>query len=308
MRIAVILTVLVAVWVGLYSPTTAAQNQPTEALTLERIFSAPDLTTPAPQQIKFAPSGVHISYLAGSVEQPTIQDLWLYDVREDKHQRIVKAADLVDTSQSLSAEEQARRERLRVRASGIIDYYWAPDSNALLFPVNGQLYLYDRQQQRVQRLTSNQHFATDARFSPQGRFVSYVHNYNLYVIELASGETHQLTARTVSTEQFATAEFVAQEEMKRMTGYWWSPNEAHLVLTRIDLSDVPIQRRVDVHGDRTELVEQPYPAAGDANVAIDLGLLSVADFTVAAANDTKSDNTDQPAIRWFPLQEQHGDG
>lgn len=285
-------------------PLPQNATQQAETLSIERIFSAPNLTTQAPQQVTFAPSGQQVSYLAGSAESPNVQDLWLYDVRENKSKIIVKAANLIDPKQQLSAEEKARRERLRISSSGIVDYQWSPNGDALLFPLNGELYLFDIASQKVSQLTRGETFATDPRFSPQGNFISYVHDYNLFIIERQSGKTYQLTHRQTATEQFATAEFVAQEEMKRMTGYWWSPDEQRIALTKIDLAPVAIQQRVDVYAERTELVEQHYPAAGETNVNIDLGWIAV--------NEVLQSSVDPEVpikplnIRWLNLAKQHG--
>lgn len=301
------LVALATAWVLVVSMTVSAQQSPS-ALTIERIFSAQSLTTAAPQQIKFAPGGHQISYLKGSADAPNIQDLWLYDVRQNTHTLIVAAASLTDPNQPLSAEEKARRERQRIRSSGIVDYYWSPAGDTLLFPVRGTLYLYDIAHSQVRQLTGDSVSATDARFSPQGNFVSYVHDYNLYLIALRTGITYQVTHRQSDTEQYATAEFVAQEEMKRMTGYWWSPDEAAIALTRIDLSPVPIQRRVDVYGAHSELVEQHYPAAGSSNVAIDLGWFRLVEVMRESAEDTDDNAPHLTPITWFQLEQRHEPG
>ena len=306
-------TKLVFAMVLLLAATTATHAQSStpasaanEQLTIERIFSAPNLTTAAPQAIQFAPSGLHVSYLAGSATQPNVQDLWLYNVRENSHQRLVAANELMPNTSQLSAEEKARRERLRIAASGIVNYQWSPTSEKLLFPLNGQLFLFDIASAEVTQLTDDNVFATDSRFSPQGNFVSYVHDYNLYVVDLKTATTTQLTQRQNSTEQFATAEFVAQEEMKRMTGYWWSPNENHIALTRVNLSPVDIKQRVDVYADRTELVEQRYPMAGTNNAAVELGILALSQPTSGEA-DANADEQASPVIQWLNLA-RLGDG
>lgn len=322
MRVAVIIAnlfigLIAGLFIGLGSlllsvPAYAEANMSTQTnpqvndhqpLTIERIFSAPSLTTEAPQAIQFAPSGVHISYLAGSTAEPNVQDLWLYSVRDDKHQRLVAAADLLPANGQLSAEEKARRERLRISASGIVSYAWSPDSKQLLFPLNGQLFLYDIASKKVTRLTQDNVFATDSRFSPQGNFVSFVHDYNLYIVDVNTGEQHQLTQRQHANEQFATAEFVAQEEMKRMTGYWWSPDERHVALTRVDLTPVDVKRRVDVYADRTELVEQRYPMAGTDNAKVELGIMTL-NLKHAKAQDAQQPN---PTLQWLNLA-RLGDG
>src|SRR5690606_29427594 len=70
------------------------------------------------------------------------------------------------------------------------------------------------------------------------------------------------------------AEFVADEEMGRHTGYWWAPDDSAIAFARIDESPVPVRSRHEVHPDRTEVVQQRYPAAGEANVRVRLGVVA----------------------------------
>src|SRR6185312_1085333 len=64
------------------------------------------------------------------------------------------------------------------------------------------------------------------------------------------------------------------EEMDRRTGYWWAPDESVIAFERYDERDVPVTRRFEVYPDRTEVIEQRYPAAGDPNVRVRLGLVA----------------------------------
>src|SRR5690606_34500987 len=70
------------------------------------------------------------------------------------------------------------------------------------------------------------------------------------------------------------AEFVADEEMDRHTGYWWAPDDSAIAFARIDESPVPLVRRYEMYADRTEVVEQRYPAAGEPNVLVKLGVIA----------------------------------
>src|SRR5262249_22472879 len=150
----------------------------------------------------------------------------------------------------LSAEEAARRERQRTSAfSGVVEYSFAPDSRHLLIPLNGDLYVYDLARpaaQAVQRLTTTDAFETDARFSPRSHFVSFVRDQNLYVIELATGRERAVTKDGGGTLSFGVAEFIAQEEMDRDTGYWWSPDERFIALERVDESPVHEVERFEI--------------------------------------------------------------
>lgn len=272
---------------------TSAENFAQQELTIERIFSAPALTPPAPQQLQFAPDGNLLSYVKGSSETPNINDLWVYDIRQQQHRQLLAAAQLVADPTAMSATEQARRERLRIRAGGIVEYHWSPDGQQLLIPLAGQLFLVNVSDGAVKELTAADSAVTDARFSPRGNYVSYLDAQGaLQLIHLADDKRVQVTPARTATTSYAVAEFVAQEEMKRMTGYWWSPDESSIALTRVDTSPVEVSARTDVYADRTELVEQRYPFTGTANAKVDLGIYEL----------------DSTLTRWLGLENRHQAG
>ena len=110
--------------------------------------------------------------------------------------------------------------------------------------------------------------------SPRGGFVSFVSRQNLYVIDLERGLTYQLTKDGGGAIHNGEAEFVAQEEMDRTTGYWWSPDDSAIAFERYDESKVDVVERTEVHADRSTTIRQRYPAAGRPNVDLRLGLVS----------------------------------
>jgi dipeptidyl-peptidase-4 len=247
-------------------------------LTLERIFASPALGGSTPAQLKVAPDGQRVTFLRGKPDQQFEMDLWEYRVADGRTRLLVDSRVLAPEAGELSDAEKARRERQRIAAlSGIVEYQYSPDGKKLLFPLNGELYLYDlnpRAKTPVRQLTRGGGFATDPKVSPRGGFVSFVRAQNLWVIDLASGTERQLTHDGAGEISNGVAEFVADEEMDRHTGYWWAPDDAAIAFTRVDESKVPIQKRFEIYADRTEVVEQRYPAAGQANVTVRLGVIA----------------------------------
>ena len=71
-------------------------------------------------------------------------------------------------------------------------------------------------QAAVRQLTHGEGFATDAKLSPKGGFVSFIRGRNLWVIDLASGKQLQLNRDGSTTIGNGVAEFVADEEMDRL--------------------------------------------------------------------------------------------
>ena len=251
-----------------------------EKLTLEAITGSAPLSGPTLMKPKVAPDGSRVTFLRGKESDRNQLDLWEYHIASGQTRLLVDSKVVLPGVETLSDEEKARRERQRIAAmSGIVDYQWSPDAKTLLFPLGGELYLYDLGKQgreAVRQLTHGEGFATDAKLSPKGGYVSFVRGRNLWVIALADGKQMQLTNDGSATIGNGVAEFVADEEMDRHTGYWWAPDDSAIAFARIDESPVPVQKRYEMYADRVEMVEQRYPAAGDANVRVELHVVQAA--------------------------------
>lgn len=249
-----------------------------EKLTLEAITGSAPLSGPTLMKPKVAPDGSRVTFLRGKDSDRNQLDLWEYDIASGQTRLLVDSKVVLPGTETLSDEEKARRERQRIAAlTGIVDYQWSPDAKTLLFPLGGELYLYDlgkQDREAVRQLTHGEGFSTDAKLSPKGGFVSFVRARNLWVIDLASGTQLQLTRDGSATIGNGVAEFVADEEVDRHTGYWWAPDDSAIAFARIDESPVPVQKRYEMYADRVEMIEQRYPAAGDHNVLVQLGVVA----------------------------------
>jgi dipeptidyl-peptidase-4 len=244
-----------------------------DRLTLERIHADPALAGPGVRALRVAPDGARVTFLRGRPDNQFQLDLWEYNLKDQSTHRLVDSKLLVP-NETLSAAEKARRERERTASlSGILSYSWSPDGKQLLVPIAGDLYLVDVAKPDAARKVAAGN-VTDPKISPKGRYVSFVRDQNLFVIELASGREKQLTVDGKGTIHNGEAEFVAQEEMAQRTGYYWAPDDSAIAYKRYDESPVPVVRRFEIFADRTDVIEQRYPAAGDPNVLVELMIVS----------------------------------
>ncbi|QMW23682.1 S9 family peptidase [Sandaracinobacteroides saxicola] len=244
-----------------------------EALTLERVFANPPLAGAAPRAPAISPDGRMVTVLKSRADDQLRSDLWVTDVATGEQKMLVDSLKLSPAPAALSEAELQRRERARIAgARGITDYRWAPDSRRLLVPLDGDIWLASLDG-TAQRLTRSAESETDAKVSPRGGFVSYVRGANLYV--------HDLTAeRAITTEgagpvSYGSAEFVAQEEMKRNTGYWWSPDDRRIAVARVDETPVRIATRAAIGAAGTAVTQQRYPFAGTPNALVTLEIRGV---------------------------------
>jgi dipeptidyl-peptidase 4 len=251
----------------------AAAPASAERLTLDRIHGEPSLAGPGVKTLKVSPDGERVTFLRGRDDNQFQQDLWEYNMKDKTTRRLVDSKKLVP-NEELSLEEKARRERARTASlSGIISYSWSPDGKQLLVPIAGDLYLVDVAKPDVARKVASGN-VLDPKISPKGRYVSFVRNQNLVVIDLKTGAERQLTQDGKGTVHNGEAEFIAQEEMDQTTGYYWAPDDSAIAYKRYDEAPVPVARRFEIFADRTEVIDQHYPAAGDPNVLVDLFVVS----------------------------------
>ncbi|HAT31169.1 MAG TPA: S9 family peptidase [Janthinobacterium sp.] len=240
-----------------------------ERLTLDRIHADPALSGPGVRSLKVSPDGARVTFLRGRPENQFQLDLWEFNLK-DKSARLLLDSKRLAPKEQLSDQEKARRERERTSSlNGILSYSWSPDGKQLLVPLAGKLYLVDVAHPDAARMVASGD-VLDPKISPRGRYVSFVRAQNLFVIDLQTGQERQLSSDGAGAIHNGEAEFVAQEEMGQSTGYYWAPDDSAIAYKRYDETPVPVVRRFEIFADRTDVVEQRYPAAGDANVLVQL--------------------------------------
>src|SRR5689334_21038465 len=245
-------------------------------LTPERVFSAPDLNGPQARGVALAPDGAAVTYLKAKTDDVDVNDLWIADLAGGAPRVLVDGRALAPKDRELSEAEKSRRERLGLKSRGVVEYTWDDQGKYVLAPVEGDLWLADRATGKVRQLTRTSGDEIDGKMSPKGGFVSYVRDANLYVMPLAGGSERAITTGGTDLKSWGLAEFIAQEELHRYTGYWWSPDEARIAVAFVDQSGVDVVDRVDVGPAGGTVVHQRYPRVGRPNAKVDLYVVDLA--------------------------------
>ncbi len=227
-----------------------------------------------PTHLEFTPDGQKLLFLRSGPRDDQ-RALFEFSLADGTTRQLLTALQVVgQTNEVLSAAEKARRERMRLTASGIADFRLSKDGKSLLIPLANRWYTLNRSTGEVQVLPESDG-AIDARWSPDARRVAYVVGNDLLVADVANGQRHPITQGGTELISYGQAEFVAQEEMARMRGYWWAPDGKSLLVERADARGVETWRVADpMHPDRTS-EPQFYPRPGHSNVVVDLGLFSI---------------------------------
>lgn len=253
------------------APSSSTPPTAPGALTPERAFASPGLSGPAARNVDVSPDGRWVTFLKPEPANQNKLDLWAAPVAGGEARLLVSGDTLEPPGQQLTEVEKNRRERQRVAAlSGVIDYRWDEQGKRILIPAGGDLYTADAESGQVAKLATGGPGISDAKVSPLGRYASYVRDQNLYVIDFNDGKERAVTTEGKGPVSYGSAEFVAQEEMDRYTGYWWAPGDKAIAYARVDETPVDVLPRLEIGVEGAKVTEQRYPKAGRPNVLISL--------------------------------------
>jgi dipeptidyl-peptidase 4 len=262
--------------------TTLSPALPSKELTLERIFADPPLEGRTPMALGLSPDGRFFTFLKPNDKDSDVLDLWGAALPDGTPRLVVATADLLaGTEQKLTEAEKMALERKRITKKGITSYLWCgKDSTGLVFPLSGDLYHAaisgDGAKPTVTRLTSDDEPELNPKCSKDGAFIAFTKKGDVFVLDRKSKKARALTKGGSATRTFGLAEFIAEEEMGRHDGLWWSPDSKRVLVMEVDESKVGVKVRAQIFADRTETFEQRYPAAGEANAVVTAWVIDVA--------------------------------
>jgi dipeptidyl-peptidase-4 len=235
-------------------------------LTLDIVARYPPPGMAIPGSFRFSPDGKVLTYLHS--EEGTLRRvLWAVDVAGGQPYVLFSPGDEGATDENVSRDEALRRERQRLLHTGVTHYEWAEDADVVLVPVLGALWVIENGAAR--RVGGN---ALDPHVSPDGRQIAFVRDGDLWVLDVATGSERQLTSVAEPGVSNGVAEFVAQEEMARSRGFWWSRDGAWIAFEQVDERHVPVFPIPHWGRDALDVDEIRYPFAGEQNARTRLGV------------------------------------
>ena len=266
-------------------------------LTVERIYSQPSLSGRLLSGLAWTPDGKALTYLETKGRgKEARKELWSISVATGERKQLLTAEKL----ESVLAEDKSKP----TQATGLgrrapAEYKWAPNGSAILFIGPGSLSWYELETQAARTLVSGKTRIADAKISPDGKWVSFVREHNLFVVSVVEGKEHALT--TGGTEEIRKGEldWVYPEELGISTAYWWAPDSSAVAFLEMDESKVTQYPMVGFESYTGEADEERYPVAGGKNPVVHVYVVS-ANGGRARVMDTGAE-TDQyiPRVQWL---------
>jgi dipeptidyl-peptidase 4 len=234
-----------------------------------------------PRSFQISPGGDRVAFLRSRGGGDPVNCLWVLDVATGA-ERLAADPAVLGGGMALTKQEQARRERVREQAAGIVSFACDSALTLAAFVLAGQVFVADLTASgQAPRAIRARPGAFDPRPDPTGQRVAYACDGGVRVVTLATDEDSLLIGPDgAEAVTFGLAEFVAAEEMSRTRGYWWAPDGTALLVARVD--ETPVQRWhiADPANPGRAPAEVAYPAAGTANADVSLLLAGLDGGTV----------------------------
>jgi dipeptidyl-peptidase-4 len=144
----------------------------------------------------------------------------------------------------------------------------------------------------------------NATASPDGKWVAYTRNNNLFAKELSTGKEIQFTHDGSDDIYSGYAAWLYYEEIlgrsSHYRAFWWSPDSRHIAFMRFDESEVPIFPIYNSETQHGILEKQHYPKVGDKNPSVKIGFVSVEDPAIHWADFNEKDDQYFGMPEWTP--------
>jgi dipeptidyl-peptidase 4 len=264
---------IIATALGICSPARAQDAAAKKSLTVEQIFGSPALSGQLTRGIAWSPDDRRLSFLvATGTGKSAKTELWEMDTKSGERHLLVAADKLAAALQPSNAPASQATGIARRPAA---QYVWAPDGNSLLFVGPTSLTWFDLKTQTAKSLVQGDDPISDAKISPDGKWASYVLDYNLWTVSTAGGEPRSLTKGGREELHEGQLDWVYPEELQIGTAYWWAPDSSSIAYLEMDerpVTKYPIQNSL---GEVGETEWERYPAAGSANPIVKVFVVDV---------------------------------
>jgi dipeptidyl-peptidase-4 len=241
----------------------AATHASSKPLTVDRIYSQPSLSGQLTRGIAWTPDSKQISFFkTDGAGKEAKTELWVMDVAAGQRRALLSA----DKLESLLPADSGRN----TQATGLgrhapAQYQWAASGVALLFQGPTSLAWFDLKTQASRTLVSGKESIADPKISPDGRYVSFVRNHNLWLVSVADGKERAFTEGGTEEVRKGELDWVYPEELEITTAYWWAPDSSAIAYFEMDERKVAKYPLVDFSSPTGDAEEEPYPPAGGGN-------------------------------------------
>ena len=164
----------------------------------------------------------------------------------------------------------------------------------------GVYYVYDLETKELVQVAEEA--IQEPTFSPDASKVAYGRDNNIYIKDLSSGTTTQVTTDGAKNKVInGITDWVYEEEFAFVRAFDWNADGDKIAFIRFDESEVP-EFSMDVFGNELYPSKDTfkYPKAGETNATVSLHIYDVASAETKAVDLSGFQNYYIPRLEWTP--------
>ncbi len=267
---------------------TFSQNK---NLTLQEIFNTNIFMGNTVENIQWLPDGSAFTFTKRNT-QNGLEDIYKHYVSSGNEELIVSASELIYNSYLINMSH----------------YSWTHNGKYLLITGpqvaiwrhsrQAPYYLMEVSTKKITALSDNDPHLRNVKLSPDGKWVGFVKNHNLYIDELSSNKEIQLT--NDGNDDILNGEFdwVYEEEFSIADGWRWSPDSKKIAFWKLDQTRVKEFYLVDEMSTYNKIYALKYPYAGEQNSIVKIGIVDIDTRKTSWMDLGKEDDFYIPRIYW----------
>lgn len=267
-------------------------------LTVERIFGQSSLSGRLNRGVAWAPDNRRLSFFEtkGTGEKAK-SELWAMDTSTGERSLLV-SAEKVEKALPTPASKQSHATGATRRNP--TQYQWAPGGDALLFVRPHDLAWFDLKSQTARTLVAGKEDLGDAKISPDGKYISFLREHNLWLVSTTDGKERALTTGGTEEVRKGELDWVYPEELQIFTGYWWAPDSSAIAFLEMDERKVTQFPLVDFESFTGEAEMQRYPVPGGANPIVRVLVVRLAGGAPLPIDIGSERDIYIPRVNWLP--------
>jgi dipeptidyl-peptidase-4 len=268
---------------SLFPQTPATKKTVTLADLLQQSYSRGTVTP------IWSPNGQLFAYS----QQGTV---YLYDVQHQKSKEWFQTSKLEAEAVKVDESKTFGWQNRRVSSDSL---QWFPNNKDVLTEADGDLFIVHSNGSH-QQLTKTDFAEEDPKLSPNGRQILYRTKSNLYVLDIGSRRTRELTADGIPTLLNGELDWVYPEELDLGTASWWSPDSRQIAFLQFDVSSEFVYPQIDLTGERALTEPERYPQAGTPNARVKLGIITLETGQIKWINVGDTSSALLARVVWLP--------
>jgi len=279
----------------------ATLGAPSELLTAERILGEPSLNGQLTGGVAWTPDNKKLSYLesSGSGEERHTS-LYLMDLASGKRSVLIPAAKLESILSAPSREGDESGAARVPRHDAPAKYHWAPSGDALLFSDANSLTWFDLKTQSGRMLVTGKAEIADAMISPDGKFVSFLRDHNIWLVGTVDGKERALTKDGNEGVRKGELDWAYREELGSTTAYWWAPDSTAVAFLEMDERRVTQFSLVDFESFTGKATLQRYPVGGGENPIVHVYIAPISGVQPKLIDSGKNNDIYIARVNWLP--------